>query len=215
MNTVRASSGRSSATSEEPRSRVQARRAAARAEIVAAAWQLARRDGLGALSLRELGAEVGMRAQSLYSYFDGKHAIYDAMFRQGYEQMIDEVAAEPDVPMGELSPGEVREFVLGRASAYFDFCVADPVRHQLLFQRVIPGFEPSQASYAVAVEAYERTVGQLRGLVGAGDADLDLWTAVMSGLVSQQLANDPGGTRWRVLLPRAVDLLVSDPTGSD
>ena len=26
---------------------------------------------------------VGMRAPSLYSYFDSKHAIYDAMFLQG------------------------------------------------------------------------------------------------------------------------------------
>jgi AcrR family transcriptional regulator len=194
---------------------VQARRAAARDQILDAAWRLARRDGLGALSLRELGAEVGMRAQSLYSYFDGKHAIYDAMFRQGYEQLIDQVAADPGAPVDELSRAEVREFVRGRAEAYFEFCVADPVRHQLLFQRVIPGFEPSAESYAVAVDAYERTVGQLRVLVGADDADLDLWTAVMSGLVSQQIANDPGGTRWQVLLPRAVELLVPDPIGSD
>lgn len=192
--------------------RVQARRAAARDEILGAAWRLVRRDGLGALSLRELGAEVGMRAQSLYSYFDGKHAIFDAMFRQGYEQLLVEVAAEP----GErLTGDELRAFVLTRATAYFDFCVADPVRYQLLFQRTIPGFEPTPHSYAVAVEAYDRTVGQLRGLVGASDADLDLWTAVVSGLVSQQIANDPGGSRWRDLLPRAVDVLLGGSSRPD
>ena len=188
-----------------PRPRVQARRAAAREQILAAAWVLVRRDGLGALSLRELGAAVGMRAQSLYSYFPSKHTIFDAMFRQGYERMIDEVAVEVD----ELASAQVEAFVLSTATAYFDFCTADPVRFQLLFQRTIPGFEPSQESYTVAKDAYERTVGQLRGLTGSDDADLDLWTAVVTGLVSQQIANDPGGTRWRDLLPRAVRSLLS------
>lgn len=191
---------------------MQLRRAATRDEILSAAWRLVRRDGLGALSLRELGSAVGMRAQSLYSYFDGKHAIFDAMFRQGYEQMIEEVTAQPDDGLGGE---ELRAFVLARATAYFDFCVADPVRFQLLFQRTIPGFEPTLDSYAVAVDAYERTVGQLRGLVGADEADLDLWTAVVSGLVSQQIANDPGGVRWRDLLPRAVDALFAASSESE
>ena len=33
-------------------------------------------------------------------------------------------------------------------------------------------------------------------------ADLDLYTALIGGLVNQQLANDPNGDRWRALLPR-------------
>jgi hypothetical protein len=37
-------------------------------------------------------------------------------------------------------------------------------------------------------------------------ADLDLYTAVIGGFVDQQLANDPGGTRWRRQLPRLVDM---------
>jgi AcrR family transcriptional regulator len=52
-------------------------------EIVATAWRLARADGLAALSLRELAAEVGMRPQSLYTYVDAKNDIYDAMYAEG------------------------------------------------------------------------------------------------------------------------------------
>ena len=33
--------------------------------------------------MRDLAAAVGMRAPSLYQYFDSKLAIYDAMFGQG------------------------------------------------------------------------------------------------------------------------------------
>lgn len=36
--------------------------------------------------------------------------------------------------------------------------------------------------------------------------DLDLWTAILGGFVDQQLANDPGGTRWRRQLPRLVEM---------
>jgi hypothetical protein len=35
-------------------------------------------------------------------------------------------------------------------------------------------------------------------------------TALSAGLVSQQLANDPGGTRWRRQLPRLIDMYVKE-----
>ena len=37
-------------------------------------------------------------------------------------------------------------------------------------------------------------------------ADVDLYTAVIAGLVNQQWANDPGGSRWGRLLDRAIDM---------
>jgi hypothetical protein len=37
-----------------------------------------------------------------------------------------------------------------------------------------------------------------------GDVDFDPWTAVVSGLSSQQLANDPGGDRYLGLIDAAV-----------
>jgi len=41
-------------------------------------------------------------------------------------------------------------------------------------------------------------------------ADLDIYTALTGGFVNQQLANDPKGDRWRVLLPRALSLFADD-----
>jgi AcrR family transcriptional regulator/predicted acylesterase/phospholipase RssA len=66
-----------------PPDRVAVRRQATRELIVAAAWDLARETGLTGFTLRQLAERVGMRAPSLYEYFTGKDAIYDAMFAQG------------------------------------------------------------------------------------------------------------------------------------
>ena len=65
-----------------------AKREAKRAQILAAAWELAHRDGIGAISLRELAAMVDLRQPSLYAYFDSKDALYDAMFAEGNRALL-------------------------------------------------------------------------------------------------------------------------------
>ena len=174
-------------------------------EIVDAAWEQVREHGLAGLSLRDLGARVGMRAQSLYSYFASKHEIYDAMFAQGNREFLEWMTDDTDA--GESVE---RRLDAARRSAhrFFEFCVSDPVRYQLLFQRTIPDFVPSDASYAVAQAAYDQTAERLEA-VGLEPFGVDLWTAVLAGLVAQQLSNEPGGDRWAVLVDRAVDMLVA------
>ena len=57
------------------------RRQSARDAIVEAAWALVREEGLAGLSLRDLARRAGITTPTVYSYFESKHAIYDAMFR--------------------------------------------------------------------------------------------------------------------------------------
>jgi len=175
------------------------RRARTRDEILEAAWDLCREQGLAQLSLRELAARVGMRAPSLYSYFESKDAIYDAMFAQGQRALGARMAFLPD-------DGLTREHFRAGARAFFEFCTEDPVRYHLLFQRVLPGFEPSEASYALAVDHLERLRRQMTSAGVRDERHLDLWTAVLTGLADQQISNDPGGERWARLLDEAVDL---------
>jgi AcrR family transcriptional regulator len=177
------------------------RHEATKAEILAAAWELVRAEGLAALSLRDVARTVGMQAPSLYQYFDSKHAIYDAMFAQGYRELLEGMA-------GDDTDTDTRGRLKRRARMFIDFCVEDPARYQLLFQRTIPGFEPSTESYALAVEALTYTRTEL-GRAGLTDpATLDLWTAVITGLTDQQISNDPGGDRWLRLVDEAVDMLL-------
>ena len=176
------------------------RRDAARRKIIDAAWTVAHEQGLAALTLREVAARVGIRAPSLYSHFESKHAIYDAMFGESWTGFL-------ELSRGVTLPDSPRAALRVVAHTFFDFATADLARHQLMNQRIIPGFTPSAASYAPAVAALTEPVERLRALgVDPSEADIDLYTALLAGLVDQQWANDPGGSRWARLLDRAVDM---------
>jgi AcrR family transcriptional regulator len=183
------------------RDRVAERREATRGEILQAAWDLAQELGLAEFTLRDLAERVGMRAPSLYTHFESKHAIYDAMFGQAWSDF--EQVARAELP--EL-PKAPRAAIRRVARVFFDFAVANPARHQLMNQRTIPGFEPSPESYAPSVRVYELGVQIFRDLGLTDQGDNDICDAIIVGLINQQLANDPGGTRWSALLDRAMDV---------
>ena len=179
-----------------------------RAEIVAAAWELAGREGLAALSLRELAARVEMRAPSLYTYFPSKNDLYDAMYAQGMRQFAEQMSNSP--------PGRsAQEALRNRARTFVGAAVRDPFRYELLFQRPVPGFAPSPESLAIGLAglADTRRMAEAAGL--RGQQAFDLFMATTRGLAGMQIANEPGGDRWVRLVDEAVDILLTHYASSD
>jgi len=179
------------------------RREARVAGIVDCAWKLAREHGIAGVSLHALAREVGIRQPSLYGYFDSKDALYDEMFADGNRQLIERLDAlklsrDPRVALKEW------------LRAFAGFALDDPARYVLLFQRHIPGFTPSAASYALAEEVLGRAYSVMRAADVTQQGDIDCLVAVTAGIIDAQLSNDPGGTRWVRHLNRLVDLLVDD-----
>jgi AcrR family transcriptional regulator len=191
------------ATSHPPADRRKERREAKRANILVEAWKLAHRDGLAALSLRDLADAVGLRQPSLYVYFEAKLDLYDAMFADGYRQLLEFIGSRryPEEPRQAL-----RRFV----ADCVQFSSVDVIRHQLLFQRTIPGFEPSRESYELALEFYSLGSGLAKAAGVRTQAELDVFTALISGLAHQQVANDPGGRRWVRVTNQAIDMFLAD-----
>lgn len=189
---------------ETTRDRRAERREATRQEILDAAWAIVRVEGLAALNLRDIARRVGMQPPSLYVYFDSKFDIYDAMFAEG--------ATEAKHALTFDATGDMRTDLLEAATRYVRFCAQDAARFQLLFTRTIPGFEPSAETFAISVEGYDLMRSRMAAHGITKQADLDLWTGVMSGLASQQIANDPGGDRWIRLVEDAVDMYIAHVT---
>jgi AcrR family transcriptional regulator len=187
------------------RDRIAERREATRREILDVAWELARERGLSQLTLRDIAQRVGMRAPSLYSHFDSKNGIYDAMFATAWTECLAVMTAAAGRP--HASP---RAAMRQLARAFFDFSTSDLSRHQLMNQRTIFGFEPSAESYAPAVATLEVLRAALAAQNVTRQADVDLCVAVIGGLIDAQLANDPRGDRWSRLLDRAIDMLADN-----
>lgn len=185
-----------------PRNRRAERRDATKAEILDAAWEIVRAEGLGALALRDLARKVGMQAPSLYQYFESKHAIYDAMFAQANQVLVERIDQ-----LGES--GDAEEDLRRGSRIFLEFAVEDPARYQLLLQRTIPGFEPSPESYGPAVALLQRGAQQLAAAGIDQPHAVDMWTALVAGLAAQQVSNEPGGTRWVRLLDEAADMFLA------
>src|SRR3954454_6995321 len=132
-------------------SAVAERREARVAGIVTCAWNLAREHGIAGVSLHALAREVGMRQPSLYEYFASKHALYDAMFAAGNRELLERLDATrfPADPRAALKKG---------LKVFVEFALEDSARSELLFQRHIPGFEPTPESYGLAEDALHRVV---------------------------------------------------------
>lgn len=170
--------------------------------------------GAGAVTVAEIARRMGMRSPSVYKYFPSLHAIYDALFARGNARLNDCVAdavADGDRGLDTLLAG---------ARAYAHWIVTHPGPAALLIWRPIPGFAPSPESYAPAREMWQRTRDELTAAAGRGQlsaaADSDeaagLLTSLVSGICSQQLANEPGASfdtgRFTTLLDDALAMFV-------
>jgi AcrR family transcriptional regulator len=166
-------------------------------EVLDVAAELMREQGVAGLSIGEVARRMGIRPPSLYVYFDSKNALYDALFERGATLIADDMQAFGDA-LDKTLPLE--ESLLASANAFIRWAVEHPEYTQLLFWRPVPGFDPSERAYAPAIRLVDLsrqrfTDLQRRGLVRddvpVDDIQRD-WTVITSGIVSQQLANEPG-----------------------
>lgn len=183
------------ATAPSPvQSRLVRRRQAVVEEALDHAVDVMTELGVGGLSVSEVARRTGMRGPSLYKYFPSLHALYDALFARGLASQ----GAAVEAATAGAEPGVERVRAAGRAIVRWS--TEHPALAQLLFWRPVPGFEPSAETFAASRADMARARGELAHAVRAGqlraEADSDealrLYTVVLSGVISQQLANQPG-----------------------
>ena len=162
------------------------RRARAEREILDAAWAEMAREGVAALSVREVARSVGIRQQSLTYYYPTKQELLDALFADGFADLrrrFDQLPPAVDPVQG----------VVDVAIAFVDHLVARPAAYHLMFQGTVPGFRPSEESHSVALTVLSELIERLAAAGITEAPDLALVRSVMSGIAAEQIANDPGG----------------------
>ena len=182
--------------------RATARRAQAEREILDAAWEVMSREGVAALSVREVARSVGLRQQSLTYYFPTKQDLLDALFADGFADLqhtFDGLAPATDPVEG----------LVDVAIAFVDHCVANPAGYHLMFQGTIPGFEPSEESHEVALGVLGVLIERLAAADITSMADIAVVRSVMSGLAAEQIANDPAGRMFADQTRRAIRYVVT------
>ncbi len=171
-----------------------------------------REQGVGGLSMSEVARRLGMRQPSLYKYFSSLHALFDALFARGLARTDAAVTAA----IRRRPPGVPR--LRAGARALMRWAVENPALAQLLYWRPVPGFEPSAETFAASRDQMATVRTELAAAAGSGqlraaaatDEALLLYTVVISGVISQQLANEPGASfaagRFSRLTDEALDM---------
>ncbi|TFV65279.1 TetR/AcrR family transcriptional regulator [Blastococcus sp. CT_GayMR20] len=183
-------------TGTVPLDRRQRRRQETIEQVLDVAVEVMADHGVAGLTLGEVARRMGIRPPSLYVYFDGKHALYDALFERGWRTLLENIRAVEATRDGT----DLVADLVAVESAFVRWAVEHPAYAPLMFWRPVPGFAPSAEAYAPAVEIAVSSRAFLARLQAAGmlapGADLDLvyrtQTAVISGVITQQLANAPG-----------------------
>jgi AcrR family transcriptional regulator len=179
--------------------------------------------GAGGLTVSEVARRMGVRGPSLYKYFPSLHAMYDALFARGMREQERSVRVAVD----GHPPGVDRVRAMARAVVVW--CVANPALAQLMFWRPVPGFEPSPEVFAMSTAQMDGAAAELAAAVARGvlapEADspdaLRLLTVVLGGVISQQLANEPGvafeNGSFSRLTDEAIDMFLTRyrPEGAD
>src|SRR3954469_21234678 len=57
-------------------------------QVLDAAVEVMGEQGVAGLTLGEVARRMGIRTPSLYAYFDGKNALYDALFQRGWAELL-------------------------------------------------------------------------------------------------------------------------------
>lgn len=135
-------------------------REALRRVVLDAASHLLESEGPGALTMRRIAGEVGCSTSVLYTMFGGKAGVAEGLWREGFERLRQALkTVDGSDPLDRLT-------AIGRA--YRANALANPPYYAVMFQRPIPGFEPSAEAYAASLEALQVLVDAVAECIDAG-----------------------------------------------
>ena len=169
----------------------QAGRQALRKLILDTASALLEAEGPEALTMRRIASDVGCSTTVLYTMFGGKQGIAEALWREGFARLA--------AAFQQIKATDPLARLRAIGETYRSNALANRSYYAVMFQRPIPGFEPSGEAYQAALEPLRILTDAVRDCVDAGVFRAEdpehiagvLWAAV-HGSVSLELAGYAG-----------------------
>ena len=98
---------------------------------------------------------------NVYSRFGGKDGVLDELFVDGFRRLAAKMEASPssDDPMADLRQC---------GACYRQFARENPTYYSLMFDRVVPDFEPSEAAVTTALGSLGELAARVQRAMDAG-----------------------------------------------
>jgi AcrR family transcriptional regulator len=166
-------------------------KASLRKLLLDTASSLLERHGPEALTMRRIAVEAGCSTSVLYTMFGGKAGIAEGLWREGFERL--------GAALDQVTGADPLERLAAMGRAYRANALANRSYYAVMFQRPIPGFEPSPEAYEASLEPLRALAGTVADCIQAGIFRAEdpmhiagvLWAAT-HGAVNLELAGYEG-----------------------
>jgi AcrR family transcriptional regulator len=157
-----------------------------RDQVIHAAQQLAESEGWATLTMRRLSAQLGVTQPVIYSAFDGRQAVIDAVALTGFADLADALEAAEAAPRA-------------RMCVYLQFAADHPRTYEAMFSM------PTGLTFATdnTPEVMQRAFSAIRhAFPGAENTLAEIAWATLHGLATLGASGRlrPGDTRARLEL---------------
>ncbi|MGQ0798976.1 MAG: TetR/AcrR family transcriptional regulator [Pseudomarimonas sp.] len=178
--------------------------------ILNAASVLFLEGGASALNVRAIASRAGISTIGIYSHFQGKQGILDALYIEGFQR----VAKAMDVMTAGADP---KQAVLKACRNYLDSAEQYEAHYRLIFDNAERGYEPSEAAKAVGAAAFKVLNDLVAHLLPASaskakrhDAAMQVWSVVHGfvGLKHHAVAQLVDMRHWRARAMQVLEIVV-------
>lgn len=178
--------------------------------LLEAASDLLEDEGPGALTVRRIANAAGVSTMNVYSRFGGKDGVVEHLFIEGFQRLGQGMSSivPTDDPIADLA---------SCGMAYRQFAIDHPTLYSVMFDRVVPDFQPTDDAKLIAgstlgllAQRLERamTAGALRPGDPLHTAAL-VW-ATCHGVVSlEQKTVEPMAIDWPEVYQQALRMIIA------
>ncbi len=177
--------------------------------LLKAASDLLAAEGPGALTVRRIANSAGVSTMNVYSRFGGKDGVVEHLFIEGFTRLAEgmRVVVETDDPIADM---------MACGLSYRQFAIENPTLYSVMFDRVVPDYEPTTEAQMIAGSTLELLASRIERAMQAGvlrPADpihtAALVWATCHGVVSlEQKAVGPNKIDWPAVYTSALGMIV-------